>query len=103
MEELLREILVCSPTLPSSALPVDPPASLELPTASSPPTLADDVWDSEVEMQRLLDLLPHAQSLGVNNFLDVDTVDLPSPLDLEANDGWNLENSMPPSSGIGVF
>jgi hypothetical protein len=116
MDDLFREILAPdSPSMSSSAsLPLDS-ALFEIPVATSSlasSATVEDVrlhWESEVEMQRLLDMLPNVQSLGGNalnndnnEMINVHGVDFPSALDLELGSGagWDMESG---SAGIGVF
>jgi len=106
MEDLLREILAPSPTLSPSALPLDSPittASLLYSEASTPSTVGELDWESEVGMQRLLDMLPNVQSMDVNHSDMVEAVDFPSALDMELGGGWDVENFISSSSSIGVF
>jgi len=95
MEDLFREILAHSPSLPSTSLPLDesPNTSQMAPFASPemmlPETFGVD-WVSEEDMQRILDMLP-----GVHSDVDIgdEIVNFPSALDL------GLENF----STVGVF
>jgi len=59
-------------------------------------------WESQVEMQRLLDLLPMVQSDGG---IDVDDnlVDVPSALGLELCGEWNFGREPLLASNVGVF
>jgi len=54
---------------------------------------------SEVDMQRILDMLPSAHTDAGN----VDIVDYPSTLDLEFEGGWEFETMSGPSNGIDVY
>jgi hypothetical protein len=102
MEDLFREILAPSPSLPTTSLPLDPHLILRQITSSAivsaPSMMTDETdvpvdWASEAEMQRILNMLPSVHSDAV-----VD--DYPSALDLELGGGWEFENT---SGGIGVF
>jgi len=97
MEDFLREILACSPSLSHSSLPLDSPTIPMFSESSAPTTIAGFDWDSEVEMQRLLAMVP----ADVNS-TTVDTVDIAQTLLLEPNGGLDLDILMA-SSGIGVF
>lgn len=96
MEDLFREIL---------APPSPTPAPAALPLASERPemmmTAADDAvvdWESEVEMQRLLDMLPNIQSTGSGSCLmDEQGPALGQEFDLESE--WDLGAGV----GVGVF
>lgn len=58
-------------------------------------------WESQVEMQRLLDLLPMVQDGGSVDDLNVDVA---SALGLELCGEWNFGREPPMSSaGVGVF
>lgn len=107
MEDLLREILAPSPPMASSSLPVDSLAASSLfqfPETSTLSPLVDTTdWDSEAGMQRLLDMLPNAQSANVCNSDSPYSLDFPSALDLDLNAGWDVDNVLPASSEIGVF
>ncbi|KAI0786652.1 hypothetical protein C8Q75DRAFT_734604 [Abortiporus biennis] len=113
MENLLREILAPSPTMPSSSLPIDSLAKAESETKSTtsttmvPPVIipAETVdWEGEAEMQRLLDMLPAVpQDASMNIDVDVNAVDFPSALDLELC-GWDLGALLPqqPPSSVSL-
>ncbi|KAI0779478.1 hypothetical protein C8Q74DRAFT_1163676, partial [Fomes fomentarius] len=103
MDDLLREILAPSPVSPQVPLPAGPaPArsrsqsvsEIKLtpaPAAPVTPTLPEIDWESEVEMQRLLAMLPVVQpdatplDTGAGAYQD----DFPSALDIELG-GWDL-------------
>jgi hypothetical protein len=103
LEDLFREILAPSPSVPSTSLPLDTSATAELfKQIPSSPEVVNLDWDSE-GMQRLLEMLPNIQSAnGVNNeMVGADAVDFPSALDLELGGmGWEMDTC---TSSIGVF
>jgi hypothetical protein len=104
MEDFLREILVPSPTLPSSVLPPCTDSADPLSQTSTLPPLVDVGvdWDSEVEMQRLLDMLPNVQSTDPKN--DISMVDFPLALDFDdTNGGWATDHGFLSSLSVGVF
>jgi len=118
MEDLFREILAPSPTVPSASLPVLPsgedisPSQVTSPV-SSPPLIniaaADPVdWEGEAEMQRLLDMLPivHSdQENPVDGDADMNAVDFPSALELELC-GWDINQLIqhpPQNTMVGAF
>ncbi|KZT10818.1 uncharacterized protein LAESUDRAFT_711263 [Laetiporus sulphureus 93-53] len=129
MEDLLREILAPSPTLPSASLPDStlPNLASQLPTtgptealhsslsamstsaAGAPssvvtPTLEAVGWEeAQVEMQRLLDMLPNVQS-DAGAETSVNAVDFPSALDLDVG-GWDLAGVLdaPLGQEVGAF
>jgi len=119
MEDLFREILAASPTLPTSSLPPVDAASPEAAATSAPQVrlsldenmglgvvtdglpiveqaiaMESDLavhWDNEADVQRLLDLLPSANSLLASDGF--------SSLDLS----WELTDlSHPSASLVGV-
>ncbi|KAJ8494989.1 hypothetical protein ONZ51_g1994 [Trametes cubensis] len=129
MDDLFREILAPSPVTPqaplpagSSAPPSHPPArsrsqsvsEIKLspapaaaPTASvnQPPTLPEIDWENEVEMQRLLAMLPVVQQDAAPLDAGSPTGDFPSALDLELC-GWDLAGVVTAPSGsssVSVF
>lgn len=113
MEDLFREILTTSPTLPTSPIPSgihEEPAEQSTPAgaqvAAQPLPGATLDWEGEAEMQRLLDMLPDVQPDGTQRIeLNVDTVDFPSALELDLC-AWNMGSSVPPPSlptSVGVF
>jgi hypothetical protein len=113
MEDLFREILAPSPTSPTASLPLDTltssPTQFQITSAPAPSAAPAQMmmttttegtvdWESEAEMQRLLDMLPDVQS----SFLDGH--DTHVALDFNLKSEWDLERStaiMGP--GIGVF
>lgn len=131
MEDLLREILAPSPTIPSAPLPVVHPnfssrsrsqsasgpeitpsirqAVSTTPAGASPsvtiPTTGAADWEGHAEMQRLLDMLPNVQpDAGAGMDSNADALAFPSALDLEL-DGWDLDGNLgvPLGQEIGVF
>ncbi|KAI0823618.1 hypothetical protein BC628DRAFT_1324568 [Trametes gibbosa] len=126
MDDLFREILAPSPVSPQALLPVASvppvahlPASPQshsaseiklspAPTAPSPAAsvspasaLPEIDWESEVEMQRLLAMLPMVQQ----DTTLPDAGDFPSALDLELS-GWDLTGAIGApvgSSSVSVF
>ncbi|RDX42737.1 hypothetical protein OH76DRAFT_1362248 [Lentinus brumalis] len=105
MDDLFREILAPSPVSPTVPLPAGPPPArsrsqsrseikLAPPPAapvSSAPALPEIDWESEVEMQRLLAMLPVGQpdAAPMDAGADSPQDDFPSALDLELN-GWDF-------------
>ncbi|RPD57516.1 hypothetical protein L226DRAFT_457325 [Lentinus tigrinus ALCF2SS1-7] len=105
MDDLFREILAPSPVSPTVPLPAGPaPArsrsqsiseiQLAPPPAapmSTTPALPEIDWESEVEMQRLLAMLPVVQpdAAPMDAGAGLPQDDFPSALDLELN-GWDL-------------
>ncbi|KAI0675403.1 hypothetical protein C8Q78DRAFT_1012236 [Trametes maxima] len=125
MDDLFREILAPSPvspqaSLPSVSAPAQPPArsrseSLSEIKLSPAPALAAPVsqasalpeidWASELEMQRLLAMLPVVQQDAASLDTGAAAGDFPSALDLELC-GWDLAGtiSVPASSSsVSVF
>ena len=121
MEDLFREILAPSPVTAQTPLPVDPSPSRsrsqsvsEIKLAPAPaapvaqPSLPEIDWVGEVEMQRLLDLLPAVQpdASPLDTGALAAQTDFPSALDLELC-GWDLvgANSAPvgSASSVSVF
>jgi hypothetical protein len=106
MENLLHEILAPSPTLPSASLPdgssneVTPKSELSSSGAEVIKALTETSldWEGEVEMQRLLDMLPNVQP-EVSTGLDIDTVNFPSALDLDLS-GWDMEAVLRQPAGL---
>lgn len=124
MEDFLREILAPSPTVPSAPLPTGPvpstvsehastrsrspsqfgtiptPDQQTVPPAASAPLMAPTIdWDSEAEMQRLLDMLPGVRpDAGAD-----DAVDFPSALDLELDGDLGGAVGAPSGLEVGVL
>ncbi|KAH9858450.1 hypothetical protein C2E23DRAFT_767780 [Lenzites betulinus] len=126
MDDLFREILAPSPVSPQAPLPVVSTSQVALspvrsrsqsvseiklspaPTAASPAApvnqtaaLPEIDWESEVEMQRLLDMLPMIQQ----DAAFPDAGDFPSALDLELS-GWDLTGAVSApvgTSSVSVF
>lgn len=94
MQDLFREILAPSPSTTTAPLP--PVTSQTTAPSTVGPAVAPETaetvdWDSEVEMQRLLDLLPILAQPGAQIEVDSNaTVDFPSAQDLELN--WDLSS-----------
>ncbi|TCD68270.1 hypothetical protein EIP91_011236 [Steccherinum ochraceum] len=120
MEDLFREILA-SPSIPSASLPAGAPTGeitsspQVTSTMAAPPLItiaaAEPVdWEGEMEMQRLLDLLPVVQpevydESGVDGDAEENVVDFPSALELELC-GWDINSLIqhPPSNSmVGAF
>jgi hypothetical protein len=114
MEDLFREILEPCPTSPTAASSLSLP--LESPTTSSPqfqmlsaPTPAQMMiatrssvvdWESEAEMQRLLDMLPVVQPSSFDDGITHGHTTL--EFDLESE--WDLERSSTTmGTGVSVF
>jgi hypothetical protein len=96
MENLFREILLPSPSLSSTSLPLDT-LPIQDPSSTASTTLPSSImtggvdWTCEEELQRiLLDIVPNVQP---DVDLGVDTINFPSALDL------GLENF----STVGVY
>ena len=105
MDDLLREILAPSPVSPQAPLPAGSTSSrsrsqsvseikLAPPPAApmtQPPSLPEIDWESEVEMQRLLAMLPVVQpdATPMDASAGASQSDFPSALDLELC-GWDL-------------
>ena len=109
MENLFREILAPSPTIPATPLPTALTAETSSAAAPVVPSALPDAsldWEGEAEMQRLLDMLPDVQPDGTQRIeLNVDSVDFPSALDLDLC-AWNMASTVPPPSlptSVGVF
>ena len=120
MEDLFREILAPSPVSPQVTLPVGPTPSRsrsqsvsEIKLAPPPaaavttnPVLPEIDWESEVEMQRLLAMLPVVQpdATPLDAGMDASPDDFPSALDLELS-GWDLASTTPLGSlsSVSVF
>ncbi|KAI0744089.1 hypothetical protein C8Q80DRAFT_1106541 [Daedaleopsis nitida] len=120
MDDLFREILAPSPVSPQAPLPAGPTPSRSrsqsiseiklapAPTASVTPTpvLPEIDWESEVEMQRLLAMLPVVQSdaTPLDTSVGMSPDDFPSALDLELS-GWDLASTAPfgSMSSVSVF
>ena len=107
MEDLFREILAPSPSMPTTPIPSvneGPAEPAAAPTgaqvAAQPLPEATLDWEGEAEMQRLLDMLPDVQQ-NVNQRieLNIDTVDFPSALDLDLG-AWDMGQSLPASSTL---
>ena len=105
MEDLFREIL--APPSPAQAttalpLPLDSRAemmmmSTESKTAATGSSAVD--WESEVEMQRLLDMLPDIQSSSGSLSAMDDSLSASSGLEFDLESEW----SMGAGAGISVF
>ncbi|KAF7985049.1 hypothetical protein HWV62_8891 [Athelia sp. TMB] len=105
MEDLFREIL--APPSPAQAttslpLPLDSRAemmmmSTESKTAATGSSVVD--WESEVEMQRLLDMLPDIQSSSGSLSTMDDSLSASSGLEFDLESEW----SMGAGAGISVF
>jgi len=105
MEDLFREIL--APPTPSQAPAALPPSldtgaammmmSTESKTAATASSVVD--WESEAEMQRLLDMLPEIQSSSGSLSTMDDSLSASSGLDFDLESEW----SMGASAGISVF
>ncbi|KAI0075783.1 hypothetical protein K474DRAFT_1685200 [Panus rudis PR-1116 ss-1] len=117
MQNIFSEILAASPNIPSAPLPTPHTAeinSIAQVSASAvaapsviPPTVeaAGSSWDSEAEMQRLLDMLPDVQVPNGNASIDVgldNVVDFPSALDLEIG-GWDMGHQLSNAPMVGAF
>ncbi|KAI0358551.1 hypothetical protein OH77DRAFT_1359889, partial [Trametes cingulata] len=113
MDDLFREILAPSPVSPQAPLPAGTPspaahpparsrsqsvseiklspAPVSAPTAAvtDAPTLPEIDWASEVEMQRLLAMLPVVQQDAIPMDAAAAAGDFPSALDLELSE-WDL-------------
>ena len=121
MDDLFREILAPSPVSPQAPLPsgaaptrsrsqsvseiklAPPPAASVTPT----PALPEIDWESEVEMQRLLAMLPVVQpdAAPMDSGAGSPQDDFPSALDLELN-GWDLAGAtaaLGSMSSVSVF
>jgi hypothetical protein len=113
MEDLFREILEPCPTSPTAASSL--PLPLESPTTStqfqtlSAPTPAQMMmvtrssvvdWESEAEMQRLLDMLPIVQPTSFDDGITHGH----SALEFDLESEWDLErSSITMGTGVGVF
>ena len=103
MEDLFREILAPSPTLPAASLPsptTEVAAAIPQVVGASVHTESLD-WEGEAEMQRLLDMLPDVQPDSKMMDLKMDAVDFASTIEL-----WDMAAAVqpPPSlASIGVF
>ena len=117
MDDLFREILAPSPVSPQAPLPAGPaPArsrsqsvsEIKLtpaPAAPVTPALPEIDWESEVEMQRLLAMLPVVQQDAAPLDAGSPSGDFPSALDLELC-GWDLAGVVTAPSGsssVSVF
>jgi len=111
MDAWIREIFAASPGLPAADLPTpgesEPEPTTPAAAASAPaPTAAlmevVHDWESQVEMQRLLDLLPMVQTDGGIG-VDDHCMDIPSALGLELCGEWNFGRELPTSTNVGVF
>ncbi|KAI0775819.1 hypothetical protein BD413DRAFT_531789 [Trametes elegans] len=125
MDDLFREILAPSPVSPQASLPIVPaPPAAHSPARSrsqsvseiklSPapaaavteaPALPEINWESEVEMQRLLAMLPVVQQDAEPVDAGAVAGDFPSALDLELG-GWDLTGAVSApvgSSFVSVF
>ena len=119
MDDLFREILAPSPVSAQAPLPADAPSrsrsqsvseiKLAPPPAASmtqPPSLPEIDWESEVEMQRLLAMLPVVQpdATPLDASVGMSPDDFPSALDLELS-GWDLASTAPLGSlsSVSVF
>lgn len=101
----IREIFKASPVLTQTALPdtqLKEPVVPYNPCASGETSMigqqaeAVSEWETGVEMQRILDMLPIIQSSEEG--------DSSTGLDLDLCGGWNFINDVAPtSSGVGVF
>ena len=123
MDAWIREIFIAgSPTMSTTALPTHIKSEQQESEATAIPasaaasgaplmsgsleTVSQQDWENEVEMQRLLDLLPVVQSDA-----DVDRnveVDVRTSLGLELCNDWNFSQDPVPASlvslpGVGVF
>ena len=99
MENLFREILAPSPTIPATPLPTALTAETSSAAAPVVPSALPDAsldWEGEAEMQRLLDMLPDVQPE-----INIDSVDFPSALELDLG-SWNMGSTTAPIS-IGAF
>ncbi|KAI9067276.1 hypothetical protein FKP32DRAFT_1588636 [Trametes sanguinea] len=125
MDDLLREILAPSPVSPQAPLPAgSAPTTAHSPARSrsqsvseiklSPapvpaapvnPTLPEIDWESEVEMQRLLAMLPMAQQSAAPTDASAVSGDFPSALDLDlcAWDMAGVTTAPAGSSSVSVF
>ncbi|KAI1795596.1 hypothetical protein LXA43DRAFT_938804 [Ganoderma leucocontextum] len=111
MDDLFREILAPSPVSPQAPLPADAAPSrsrsqslseIQLapapsaPMTQSPPSLSEIDWESEVEMQRLLAMLPvapqDAAPLEAGSLIAPQN-DFPSALELELS-GWDFAGAV---------
>ncbi|KAI5123902.1 hypothetical protein M0805_005718 [Coniferiporia weirii] len=106
----IREIFSGSPVLSPSTLPdphgEEPAIPFSAPTPAEAPLMGameiESDWQNELEMQRILDLLPLVQSDEV--IVDDQSVDVSAALGLELCGGWNLgQDAVSMSSGVGVF
>ncbi|KAL1945785.1 hypothetical protein VTO73DRAFT_1787 [Trametes versicolor] len=124
MDDLFREILATSPVTPQAPLPpvsaaltprspaqsvseikLSPAPSASAPAASMMPALPEIDWESEVEMQRLLAMLPMVQQDATLSDAGATAGDFPSALDLELS-GWDLSGALSvpaSSSSVSVF
>ncbi|KAH9892670.1 hypothetical protein C8Q73DRAFT_791695 [Cubamyces lactineus] len=126
MDDLFREILAPSPITPQTPLPAGSstapshpparsrsqsvseiklsPAPASAPTASvnQPPAMPEIDWENEVEMQRLLAMLPVVQQDAAPLDAGSPTGDFPSALDLELC-GWDLAGVVSAPSSVSVF
>lgn len=109
MDDLLREILVPSPLLSSTPLPLgtfeiaspQKTASSGTPGVALTEPMAD--WEGEAEMQRLLDLLPDVSSNVDSPVLLADAQDFPQTLDLGMSI-WDMALSSPTvSAAVSAF
>ncbi|KAI0633230.1 hypothetical protein C8Q77DRAFT_1031722, partial [Trametes polyzona] len=115
MDDLFREILAPSPVSPQAPLPVvsatpaaPSPSQSEIklspapsaPTAAvtQPPALPEIDWESEVEMQRLLAMLPMVQQDANLGEAGAAAGDFPSALDLELS-GWDMAGAVSAPAG----
>ena len=120
MDDLFREILAPSPASPEAPLPagVAPSRSqsqsvseiklapVSAPAVNQPTVLPEIDWESEVEMQRLLAMLPVVQpdDTPLDTGAGASQDDFPSALDLELS-GWDLAVTAPlgSMSSVSVF
>ena len=102
MENLFREILAPSPTIPAAPLPPALAAETTVATPAAAPVVPSALsdasldWEGEAEMQRLLDMLPDVQTE-----INIDSVDFPSALELDLG-SWNM-GSTASALPIGAF
>ncbi|TBU31717.1 hypothetical protein BD311DRAFT_716435 [Dichomitus squalens] len=117
MDDLFREILAPSPVSPQTTLPavITPsrsrsqsiseiklaPAPSAAPMTQPPSSLPEIDWESEVEMQRLLAMLPvvpHDATPLETGPMSAPPDDFPSALELELS-GWDLSGAISASVG----
>ncbi|OSD06974.1 hypothetical protein PYCCODRAFT_1474360 [Trametes coccinea BRFM310] len=125
MDDLLREFLAPSPVSPQAPLPASSAPTIAhsparsrsqsvseiklspAPVSTAPvnPTLPEIDWESEVEMQRLLAMLPVAQQSAAPTDASAVSGDFPSALDLDlcAWDMAGVLNAPAGSSSVSVF